>query len=218
MQNWNVLDSPETLSAMIPKFPRHVTDRWNRKVLSLRKRSQRKPTLSHLSYFIEEESALVNDPLFSNSAVDECLEKTVKPAGRSLKMNLAGAKEDRNQKKKCQMCQKDHDLDACFKYKQLQADERKTFLMKSKLCFSCYVISKEHSRRNCPKRRKCSIYKEQHPTGLHGLQSKKMSPEKEDSSTATKKRGNKRQCKSMCISSSLHRGHQYVCDTSEGKT
>ena len=31
------------------------------------------------------------------------------------------------------MCQKNHDLDACFKYTKLQVDERKTFLMKSKL-------------------------------------------------------------------------------------
>ena len=46
----------------------HIRDRWNRKVLSLRKRHQREPTLSDLSYFIGEESALVNGPLFSNSA------------------------------------------------------------------------------------------------------------------------------------------------------
>ena len=62
----------------------HIRDRWNRKVLSLRKRHQREPTLSDLSYFIEEESALVNDPFFSNSAVDECLEKPLKPARRSF--------------------------------------------------------------------------------------------------------------------------------------
>ena len=79
------------------------------------------------------------------------------------------------------MCQKNRDLDVCFKYKQLQVDERKKFLMKSKLCFGCYdIISKEHSERNCSKRRKCSICKEQHPTGLHGLQQKRRSSEKED--------------------------------------
>ena len=112
--------------------------------------------------------------LFSNSTIDKCLEKPVNTARRSLKMNLTGAKEDRNQKKECQMCQKNHDLDACFKYKQLQVDERKKFLMKSKLFFGCYdVISKKHSGRNYPKRRKCSICKEQHRIELHGLQSKK---------------------------------------------
>ena len=137
---------------MISKFPVYIRDRWNRKVLSLRKRHQKEPILSDLSYFIEEEPALVDDPLFSKCAVDEYLEKPVKPARRSLKMNVTGAKEDENQKKECQMCQKNHDLDACFKYKQLQVDERKRFLMKSKLCFGCYDnISKEHNGRNCPK-------------------------------------------------------------------
>ena len=74
VQNCNALDSPDTLSIMISKFPQDIRDRWNRKVLSLRKRHQKEPTLSDLPYFIEEESALVNDPLFSNSVVDEYLE------------------------------------------------------------------------------------------------------------------------------------------------
>ena len=53
--------------------------------------------------------------------------------------------------------------------------------MKSKFWFGCYdVISKEHSGRNCPERRKCSICKKQYPTGLHSLQPRKRSPEKED--------------------------------------
>ena len=119
MQNSKALDSPETLLIMISKFPRHIRDMWNRK------RHQWEPTLPDLSYFIEENSALVNDPLFSSSAVDECLEKPAKLARRSFKMNLTGGKEDRNQKEKCQMCQKNHDLDVCFKYKQIQVDERK---------------------------------------------------------------------------------------------
>ena len=50
---------------------------------------------------MEEEPALANDPLFSNNAVDEYFEKPVKPAKRSLKMNLTRAKEDENQKKEC---------------------------------------------------------------------------------------------------------------------
>ena len=55
LQNWNVLEFPESLSMMISKFARHIRVRWNRKVLSLRKRHRREPTLSDLSYFIEEE-------------------------------------------------------------------------------------------------------------------------------------------------------------------
>ena len=117
---------------------------------------------------------MFNDPLFSNNAVDEYLEKPVKAARMSLEMNLRGTKEDENQKKECQMCQKNHVLGTYFKYKHLEVDETKRFLIKIKLCFACYdVISKKYSRRNYPKRRKCSTCKEQHPTGLHGLQAKK---------------------------------------------
>ena len=89
---------------MISKFPRLIRDRWYRKVLKLRKRHQKKSTLLDLSYFIGEHSALLNEPMFSNSAVDKYFEKSEKPAKRSLKMNLTGANEDGNQKKECQMC------------------------------------------------------------------------------------------------------------------
>ena len=54
MQNWDALDYPETLSMMISEFPRQIRDRWNRNVLSLRKRHQREPKLSDPPYVIEE--------------------------------------------------------------------------------------------------------------------------------------------------------------------
>ena len=43
-------------------FPWHIRNRWNRKVLSLRKRHQKEPTLSDLSYFTKEEPILTNYP------------------------------------------------------------------------------------------------------------------------------------------------------------
>ena len=94
-------------------------------------------------------------------------------------MNLTGSKEDENQKKKFQMRQKNRDLDACFKYKQLQVDDSKNFLMKSKLCFGCHdVISKELSGRNCQKKKKVQHLQEQPPTELHSLQPKNGHMEK----------------------------------------
>ena len=94
---------------LISKFPRHIRDRWNRKASSFTKANQKEPILSDLFYFIGVESALVNAPLLSKNAVDKYLEKLVEPARRSLKVNFTGAKEDLNQKKECQMCQKNHD-------------------------------------------------------------------------------------------------------------
>ena len=40
--------------------------------------------------------------------------------------------------------------------------------MKQKLCFGCYEpISKDHNRRNCPRRIICCVCEENHLTGLH---------------------------------------------------
>ena len=71
------------------------------------------------------------------------------------------------------MCQKFHDLDACYSYKNMEDGERRKFLMKQKLCFGCYEpISKDHSGRNCLRRRICCVCKENYPTGMHGYKPK----------------------------------------------
>lgn len=93
-------------------------------MLSFRKRHQRKPTLSDLSYFIEE--TLVNDHFFPNNGEDEYSKKRAKHAGKCLAMNLTRAKEDQHQRKECQMFQKNHDLDVCFKYLCFKQQEHRT--------------------------------------------------------------------------------------------
>ena len=51
--------------------------------VEFKKRHQKGTYIIRLSYSIEEESALVDDPLFSNSAVDEYIEKLVKPSRKN---------------------------------------------------------------------------------------------------------------------------------------
>ena len=54
---------------LIYKFPGCVRERWNRKVLFIRRTHKRDPKLFDLLRFVEEESMLVNDPLFSTEGV-----------------------------------------------------------------------------------------------------------------------------------------------------
>ena len=62
------LDSPEVL--LISKFPGYVRERWNIKVLSIRRTQKRDPKLFDLLRFVEEESRLANGPLFSKEGVN----------------------------------------------------------------------------------------------------------------------------------------------------
>ena len=67
---------------MIAKFPQHIRDRWNQQVLAIRKCWSRQPSLADLIAFVEEETLLVNDPLFSNNAFEQYLDWTDKSSKR----------------------------------------------------------------------------------------------------------------------------------------
>ena len=70
-QHWNALDTPEILCMLISKLPGVLMDRWNRKVQNIRRRESREPDLIDFVRFVEEETLLMNDPLFSREALCE---------------------------------------------------------------------------------------------------------------------------------------------------
>ena len=64
-QDWNALDTPEMLCMLISKLPGGLIDGWNRIVQAIRRKQRRKPDFQDLIQFVEEETTLINDPLFS---------------------------------------------------------------------------------------------------------------------------------------------------------
>ena len=76
--NWNLLDNLYVISLLLSKLPGVLQDRWNRRVFNMRKSSTTEPTLSDLIAFIDEDTTLLNDRLFSRDAVSQYQEKKVK--------------------------------------------------------------------------------------------------------------------------------------------
>ena len=73
--NWNIMDSPETICMLLSKLPGHMRDRWNRELYTIRTRFDKGPALPDLISFVDKETILVNDPLFSKEAVDQCMKQ-----------------------------------------------------------------------------------------------------------------------------------------------
>ena len=67
--DWSILDTPDTICCLVSKLPPPLVDRCNRKVLSHRQRHRTEPKLAEFVPFIEEETILINDPLYSREAV-----------------------------------------------------------------------------------------------------------------------------------------------------
>ena len=156
-------DSLDLLQIVLRKLPTYVQTKWNRHALALR-RSGQEPKLQHLIQYVEDETILINDPMFSHDALFEQSKQQTDVKSKN-KLGSYGTKADII----CPMCECNHDLDMCPGFKKLNIFDRRKFLFKCRLCFACYGKTTEgHSAKTCPNPRSCSMCKERHPTGLHG--------------------------------------------------
>ena len=68
-QRWNSLSSPDILCTLTSKLLGNARDKWNRKVLSIRRRKVEDPELAYFIDFIQDQTLLASDPLFSREAL-----------------------------------------------------------------------------------------------------------------------------------------------------
>ena len=61
-------DSPEVLQNLQRKLPLYLQSKWNKRVFSIRK-NEKEETLSDFISLIEDETILINDPLYSHVAL-----------------------------------------------------------------------------------------------------------------------------------------------------
>ena len=72
---WNALDSPDSIYMLLWKLPGQLRDRWNREKHSIRAKHSRELELKDLINYVNKETALVSDPLFSKKAVEQYSDK-----------------------------------------------------------------------------------------------------------------------------------------------
>lgn len=86
----------------------------------MREKKQREAGLDEFILFVEEETALISNPTYSK--LRDLKDETPPKYGfkKDIKSFLTGPPS-----KKCQICDKPHDLDKCNEYLKLPVDERK---------------------------------------------------------------------------------------------
>ena len=185
------LDSPEILCTLISKFSGYVRERWNRKVLSVRRTCKRDPKLFDLLRFVEEEIMLFNNPLFSKEGVNFFAEtgsggrqtetipgsrrrRNSKKGNHSVNSYAKGMSEKENKKEaSCHICEGAHKLDECEEIIKKTVEEISKLIGKKKLCHDCLKpMTKEHNAKNCKQRLACKTCGNSHPTVLHGYTKK----------------------------------------------
>ena len=151
---WNGFDSVDNLCLIVSKLPLYSRDKWNRLVLSLRKREFREPCFKDILNFVEEEMMVANDPLFSREALQERFpsktssrDKPTNPSFRKPVSTFAT----------CFSCKADHDLELCPHYSKLPLKDKTRWLLKQRLCFGC--LGRGHISSDCKNKRICNVCK-----------------------------------------------------------
>ena len=136
-QRWNTLNSPDILYMMASKLHGGLTERWKREVSKIRRHHRREPDLEDFIMYIEEETMLMSDPLFSQEALSELNTVKERPARRNKVkdfLTVSGEKDaanDKNNKKKpphCPLCNSSHDLDECRNFNEMEVEGRSKLL------------------------------------------------------------------------------------------
>ena len=144
-QKWNALNTPDMFCMLALRLPSGIRERWNREVLKLRRYQHREPNLEDFTKYVEDESILTSDPLFSRQVLSEYLrpERPVKDDQKKKKVASYRVQSDKSEeadksktgkdKESCVLCNGNHDLDECKSYNDIVVKERSMFLTKKKL-------------------------------------------------------------------------------------
>ena len=139
-RGWNPLDTPDVICMLLSKLSGVVRDKLVRIVMNVRRKKEREATLRDFIGFIKEETDLVNDPLFSKSAIDQYQEKkSTKNEHPKKRLSCYAAKSKKNQKDDqqrkeiCLVCGKGHLIDYCKEFMEKSPKERTKILAKEKL-------------------------------------------------------------------------------------
>ena len=152
------------------KLPSYLQNSWNRKASKIRKKRAKEAQVDDFLHWLSDEVDVATDPLYSRDVSYESAQADLsrtKPHQRPSRSTVYQSSTSLTLK--YPLCEEQHHLDDCLRFLRKPLEERRDFLFKTRLCFSCYnPSSKEHSARNCPNRRTCKECGGKHATGLHG--------------------------------------------------
>ena len=131
--------------------------------------------------FIKEETDLVNDPLFSKSAIDQYQEKkSTKNEHPKKRLSWYAAKskkdqkDDQQRKEICLVCGEGHLVNHCQEFMEKRPKEKTKVLAKAKLCFGCYLpMAENRNAKSFKQLLVCGLCFELHQTGMYDYMKRK---------------------------------------------
>ena len=119
---------------LLSKLPGSVRDKWSRKILTIQRRGNRVPEMADFIQFVNNETLIGTDPVFSKEAVEQNVEK--KPSYKKGNISAFATGNEENPDA-CIYCNERNKLECCNTFMDKTLKERIKFLAKQKSCYGC---------------------------------------------------------------------------------
>ena len=116
---------------LLSKLPGSARDKWSQNVLANRRRVIKEPEMADFIQFVNDETLIVTDPVFSKEARERYVEK--KPSYKKGKISTFATGNEESPDV-CIYCDERHKLEVCDKFMERTLKERIKFLVKQKFC------------------------------------------------------------------------------------
>ena len=172
------IENPDTLKAIVNRLPFGLRQKWGDVADNITESQEKEITVEDLSNFVTTKARAANHAVFgdrSNNVQSSSSRGKPKPARSTstfaTQTRQAEGDEQRppNQTRpKCPLCNANHWLSQCDKFRNKSLADRVNFVRTKNLCNNCPVAG--HQARSCPKPRFSRV------TGCHGNHSSSLHP------------------------------------------
>ena len=156
----NILDNIFENQKILKKLPGKLVLEWVRFVHEYRKNEENDyPPFADFVNFLKKEADVLCDPLLEGINLNEL------SANIDINDNNCGNSPRNGSTLHCLLCKKEHLLESCDQYLDLNSYQRKSFCVRNRLCFRC--LGSRHRANACKHVQNCKICNERHSVTLH---------------------------------------------------
>jgi len=164
MDRLNEIDNQSNLLRIVDKLPLYLQNSWRKEARGIRVERSERPSIMHLTAFVEKAAEVANDPVFGvgASSRDENFRKdsSGKPTRRyedvhrREQVSVMTSVNSRDCEC-CVFCGEKHQLFKCSGFQKLKVQERLEFVRSKRLCDNCLKYG--HRAAQCMKPTRCTV-------------------------------------------------------------
>ena len=164
-----LMDDPRTMRSVTANLPQPLIHRWRRKVDDIEEGEGRHPTFEDVVTFVSKEARVSSNAVFGQQVYNRDQRRPaeqVKHHSAFKQKPFVGTTKAELPRSQCLYCKKEnHQVTDCYRFGEAPWQDKRDFVMKGALCFSC--LKKGHRSSECKRRATCKTCGKAHPTSLH---------------------------------------------------